>query len=392
MSDHLNPRLDFVYKELTGKFEALDTNVMTLDSQVDDILDNDSREVIEHENLEKEAFLVKIFISIGSSHWRQSTPSAEHRSTSSAEHRSTLSAGHRSTPPEEYRNGENLVTFRIFCSTPTPPISYSVKSDDIDRHHHDVIDRQQQRSTERHQQPSNDRQSPMTCQLRLPDLGAHRLNATQNPSQTSQPAYAPEQEQLTLVETSFLESVDRRYKPGVDRIKWTDTNLSWNSRQRKKGFQLGKERQVNKVEFDGFYKRVKSVLKDMSFEVAYHKYILGNFFRESRETDKDIELLFNKVSRKPKRTLKKEQGPGKFLIPCCIHSQNFANALCDTGSAVNIMAIDTAELLGLKMEPCQDSFTFLDNSNENSAGMIKNVNMEIGECIIHVDFHVVDIK
>ena len=146
------------------------------------------------------------------------------------------------------------------------------------------------------------------------------------------------------------------------------------------------------MEFDGFHKRVKRVLKDMSFEVAYHKYRLGNFFRESRETDKDIELLFNKVSRKPKRTLKKEQDPGKFLIPCCIHSQNFANALCDTGSAVNIMAIDTAELLGLKMEPCQDSFTFLDNSNENSAGMIKNVNMEIGECIIYVDFHVVDIK
>ena len=34
MSDHLNPRLDFVYKKLTGKFEALDTHVMTLDTQV----------------------------------------------------------------------------------------------------------------------------------------------------------------------------------------------------------------------------------------------------------------------------------------------------------------------------------------------------------------------
>ncbi|KAF2609096.1 hypothetical protein F2Q68_00044062 [Brassica cretica] len=134
------------------------------------------------------------------------------------------------------------------------------------------------------------------------------------------------------------------------------------------------------------------VPKDMSFEDAYHKYRLGNFFRESRETDKDIELLFNKVSHKPKRTLKKEQDPGKFLIPCSIHSHHLPNAVCDIGSAVSIMAIDTAELLGLKMEPSKDSFTFVDSSRVNSAGMIKNVKVEIGECIIPVDFHAMDIK
>ncbi|XP_013639557.1 PREDICTED: uncharacterized protein LOC106344793 [Brassica oleracea var. oleracea] len=130
----------------------------------------------------------------------------------------------------------------------------------------------------------------------------------------------------------------------------------------------------------------------MSFEDAYHKYILGNFIRESRETDKDIELLFNKVNRIPKRTLKKEQYPGKFLIPCSIDSHHLPNALCDTGSAVNIMAIHTAELLGLKRELSKDSFTFVDNSQANSACMVKNVKVEIGECIILVDFHAVDIK
>ncbi|KAF3607724.1 hypothetical protein DY000_02049103 [Brassica cretica] len=108
-------------------------------------------------------------------------------------------------------------------------------------------------------------------------------------------------------------------------------------------------REVNKVELDGFLKRVKRVPKDMSFEDAYYKYRLGNFFRESREMDKDIEMLFNKVWRKPKRNLKKEQDPGKFLIPCCIHDHTLAKVLCDTGSAVSIMAIDTADLLGLKM-------------------------------------------
>ncbi|KAF2612199.1 hypothetical protein F2Q70_00011226 [Brassica cretica] len=124
-------------------------------------------------------------------------------------------------------------------------------------------------------------------------------------------------------------------------------------------------REAHKVELDGFHKWVKRVPKDMYFEVAYHKYRLSNFFRE---TDKDIKLLFNKVNLKHKRTLKKEQDPGKFMIPCCIHSHNFPNALCDTGSVVSIMAIDTAELLGLKMKPSQDSFTFVVNPKQTHQG------------------------
>ncbi|XP_056862257.1 uncharacterized protein LOC130509947 [Raphanus sativus] len=130
----------------------------------------------------------------------------------------------------------------------------------------------------------------------------------------------------------------------------------------------------------------------MTFEEAYYKYRFGNFFRESRETEKDMEILFNKVCRKPKRTLKKEQDPGKFLIPCSINNHDLPNALCDTGSAVSIMAIDTAEVLGLKTEPSKDSFAFVDNSKANSAGMIRNVKVEIGECTIPVDFHVVELK
>ncbi|XP_056843084.1 uncharacterized protein LOC130495666 [Raphanus sativus] len=151
-------------------------------------------------------------------------------------------------------------------------------------------------------------------------------------------------------------------------------------------------REANKVELDGFHKRVKRVPKGMTFEEAYYRYRLGNFFRESRETEKDIEILFNNVCRKPKRTLKKEQDLGTFLIPCSIHSYDLPNAIYDTRSAVSIMAIDTAEVLGFKMEPSKDSFTFVDNSKAKSAGMVRNVKVEIGECTIPVDFHVVEFK
>ncbi|KAF3530635.1 hypothetical protein DY000_02041212 [Brassica cretica] len=264
----------------------------------------------------------------------------------------------------------------------------------------------------------------MPYRVRLPDLDAHRLKETQNPSQTSvslktiekispQSAEAPEQEKSTLAETSFVESVDRRHLPSIDRRhllgidqhqtdryepamerQATKEEISVENRVKSRKPYIPKHlrREVNKEELEGFHKRVKRVPKDMSFDDAYHKYRLGNFFRERKETDKDIELLFNKVSRKPKRTLKKKQDPGKFLIPCSIHSHHLPNALCDTGSAVSIMTIDTAELLGLKMEPSKERFTFVDSYRVNSAGMIKNVKVEIGECIIPVDFHAMDIK
>ena len=256
----------------------------------------------------------------------------------------------------------------------------------------------------------------MTCQLRLPDLDAHRLNATRNTSQTSvclrtaektnmQPAYAPEQEQSTLAETSFIESVDGRHQPSVDRHQMDGHEPVTERQTTKERISIKKRMkswkpyipkhfrgEVYKVEHDGFHKRVKSIPKDFSFEVASNKYKFGNFFRESRETGKEIELLFNKVSRQHKSTLKKEQDPGKFLIRFCIHSHNLPNALCDTGSAISIMALDSAELLGIKMKPSQDSFTFVDNPKANSAGMIKNVKVEIGEYIIPVDFHGLDIK
>ncbi|KAF3572274.1 hypothetical protein F2Q69_00058934 [Brassica cretica] len=153
----------------------------------------------------------------------------------------------------------------------------------------------------------------MRYRVRLPDLDAHRLKETQNPSQT-----------LVCLKTT-QKIIEKRVK---SRKPYIPKHL---------------KREVNKEELEGFHKRVKRVPKDMSFEDAYHKYRLGNFFRKSRETDKDIVLLFNKVS-------------------------------------LSIMAIDTAELLGLKMEPSKDSITSVDSSRVKSAGMITNVK-ELISCI-----------
>ncbi|KAF3574184.1 hypothetical protein F2Q69_00059029 [Brassica cretica] len=167
------------------------------------------------------------------------------------------------------------------------------------------------------------------------------------------------------IDSNMVASIDKssrvliihpRHIKSIDQCQWDGYEPSMEKQETEEGVQSEKRvksskvfipkylwREVNKVELDGFHKRVKRVPKDMSFEDAYYKYRPGNFFRESRETDKDIEMLFNKVRR-------------------------------------------------LKMEPSQDSFTFVDNSKANSAGMIKNVKVEIGDCSIPVDFHVVKSK
>ena len=355
MSDYFNLKLDIIYKELNGKLEAINTHVRMLNTQnsqtaealkkqealikenaeenkryhVDAILDDNCGKVIKHEKLEEDAFLVESSMSIGSAYWCRSTPSAEHRSTPIEEHVGTV----------KIQSHSNFAT-----QHPHPPTRSCIKIDDVDRHHQEVVDRHTSSNVDRQHHPDIDRHQP----------DGHE---------------------------SFVDKQAAKERIPEKKVRSTKPYVPKHLR-----------RKVNKVELDGFRKRVKRVPKNMSFEDAYYQYRLGNFFRESKETAKDIELLFNEISRKPKKTLKKEEDPGKFLIPCTIHDTCFPHALCDTGSAVSIMGKDTAEQLGLKVEPSQDSFAFVDNSKANSAGVIKNVKVEIGDCTVPVDIHVVEIK
>lgn len=90
------------------------------------------------------------------------------------------------------------------------------------------------------------------------------------------------------------------------------------------------------------------------------------FFIEGKETYEDTKMLFQRAMCESKKTLKKKEDPEKFMIQCCIQDYNFSYTLCDTGSVVSIKANNTAGLLELKVKPSEDSFTFVDNSKENS--------------------------
>nr|VDD59778.1 unnamed protein product [Brassica oleracea] len=51
-----------------------------------------------------------------------------------------------------------------------------------------------------------------------------------------------------------------------------------------------------------------------------------------------------------------------------------------------------ADHRGLKIEPSEDSFTFVDCSRRNLGGIIRYLEVQIGNVLVPVDFHALDIK
>ena len=83
---------------------------------------------------------------------------------------------------------------------------------------------------------------------------------------------------------------------------------------------------------ESFQKRVFRIPLEKPFEEAYFSYRLWMFFRENRETEEDIRIMFCEAREKMKNsiTLKKKSDPGKLALPCTVKGIEFPHALCDT--------------------------------------------------------------
>ena len=116
------------------------------------------------------------------------------------------------------------------------------------------------------------------------------------------------------------------------------------------------------------------------------------FFRETREKEEDIRRMFCEAREKMKKriTLKKKSDSGKFAISCTMKGIEFPHALCNTGASVSILPKVMADHLGLKVDPSKESFIFVDCSQRSSGGIIRD--LQIGNALVPVDFHVLDIK
>ena len=51
-----------------------------------------------------------------------------------------------------------------------------------------------------------------------------------------------------------------------------------------------------------------------------------------------------------------------------------------------------ANHVSLNIEPSGNSFTFVDCSKVNSGGIVRNLQVQIGNDLVPVDFHIMDIQ
>ncbi|KAG5374469.1 hypothetical protein IGI04_042211 [Brassica rapa subsp. trilocularis] len=225
-------------------------------------------------------------------------------------------------------NAVRILTHEEFAAKhPHPPSPFY---DKIDRSVDPTINRQNEFDVDRHNTPPIDRQAPLTYRVRSPK---------------------PVQE--------FL-------------------------RKRKEKIPKYLKREANDKEMDGFTKRILRIPIEKPFDEAYFTHRLWMFFRETKVTEEDIRRMFHQVREKMRHmiTLSKKSDPGKFAIPCVVKGVEFPHSMCDTGASVSILPRIMADHLGLTIEPSTESFTFVDLSEKQSGGIIRDLEVQIGNALV----------
>ncbi|KAF3587733.1 hypothetical protein F2Q69_00029150 [Brassica cretica] len=295
----------------------------------------------------------------------------EDRWTDYSSHRSTSSA--KSTEC----NAVRILTHEEFAAKhPHPPSPFY---DEIDRSVEPTIDRQSESDVNRHNTPPIDRQAPLTYRVRLPSMDNDYINALRPPPKPL--ANPPEPKPNPL--NNSPKSVQEEQESEGRRL-----------RKRKEKIPKNLKREANDKEMDGFTKRVLRISIEKPFDEAYFTHWLWMFFRETKVTEEDIRRMFHQVREKMKHkiTLTKKSDPGKFAIPCVVKGFEFPHSMCDTGASVSILPRIMADQLGLTIEPSTESFTFVDLSEKRSGGIIRDLEVQIGNALVPVDFHVLGIE
>ncbi|XP_023644229.1 uncharacterized protein LOC111832123 [Capsella rubella] len=79
--------------------------------------------------------------------------------------------------------------------------------------------------------------------------------------------------------------------------------------------------------------------------------------------------------------------PGSFVLDCSIFTERFPHSLCDLGSGINLIPYSVAVRLGMTdFKPTRISLILADRSKRIPEGLLEDVLIRIGECIIPTDF------
>ncbi|XP_024016866.1 uncharacterized protein LOC112090245 [Eutrema salsugineum] len=91
------------------------------------------------------------------------------------------------------------------------------------------------------------------------------------------------------------------------------------------------------------------------------------------------------------RKLHKINDSVKFVFPCIIEGMEFSDSLCDTGANVNVMSKEIATEMGIcDIKPPHGKFG--DNSSTIPYGFVTDLMVQVGGCLVPVDFHILEME
>ncbi|KAG7567104.1 hypothetical protein ISN45_Aa04g000080 [Arabidopsis thaliana x Arabidopsis arenosa] len=83
--------------------------------------------------------------------------------------------------------------------------------------------------------------------------------------------------------------------------------------------------------------------------------------------------------------------PESFVLDCYISTGRFPRSLCDLGSCINLMPHSVVVRLGITAyRPTKITLLLVDRSKRIPEGVLEDVPVQIGECLIHTDFVVLE--
>ncbi|KAF2570110.1 hypothetical protein F2Q70_00005704 [Brassica cretica] len=104
---------------------------------------------------------------------------------------------------------------------------------------------------------------------------------------------------------------------------------------------------ISAEQLAGFTKMVRRLPEKISYEHAWEIWPLHMFFKHCRETREEIKALFTEALTPSLKVLPKVDDPGKFVFPSFIAGVEFKEALCDSGSSVNLVSKAILDELGI---------------------------------------------
>ena len=89
----------------------------------------------------------------------------------------------------------------------------------------------------------------------------------------------------------------------------------------------------------------------------------------------------------------KVDDPGKLFFPCSIAGVEFKEALCDSGSSVNLVSKAIVDELSIvDVEPSLVTIAFGNSSTAVPYGTIHNLPIQVGDCMLHKELQVVEMS